>query len=346
MATWRDVMLPGGRHPWHFFSNAADVPALQAAGPAGVAERRQELLAGLLADPPAISPKFLYDEQGCTLYQAICHLDEYYPVRAEAALFSRYREEIIAALPRHAQWVDLGCGDGAKSWSWLGAAGVARYVGVDISEYWLRQALAEARRRHPGLDCLGIVSDFSRPLDLRAVRAASRKHPPVFFYPGSSIGNFAPAEALRFLVSVQEHLGDLGCLLIAVDGEQDVERLVAAYDDALGVTAAFNRNVLRVVNRELGADFRPEAFLHRASFNQEESRMELSLVARETHRVHLGRDSRDFAAGDAIVTEHCFKFSRAGFQALLEVAGFGNIRHWQEPGQDYHVFLAGRRPLS
>lgn len=346
MATWRDVMLPGGRHPWHFFSQAAGVPALQPAGPAGAVERRRELLAGLLADPPVISPKFLYDEQGCILYQAICHLDEYYPVRAEAAVFSRYREEIIAALPRQAQWVDLGCGDGTKSWPWLAPAGVARYVGVDIAEPWLRQALAEARRRHPGLDCLGIVSDFSRPLDLRAVRAASRKHPPVFFYPGSSIGNFAPAEALRFLLSVQEHLGEMGCLLIGVDGEQDVERLVAAYDDALGVTSAFNRNVLRVVNRELGADFRPQAFLHRAAFNPDESRMELSLVARETHRVHLGSDRRDFAAGDSIVTEHSYKFSRAGFQALLEVAGFGNIRHWQEPGQDYHVFLAGRRPLS
>lgn len=346
MATWRDVMLPGGRHPWHFFSHAASVPALQAAAPGGGAERRQELLAGLLSDPPFISPKFLYDEQGCSLYQAICHLDEYYPVQGEAAVLARHREDILAALPRHAQWVDLGCGDGAKSWPWLGPAGVARYVAVDIAEAWLRQALAEARRRHPGLDCLGIVTDFSRPLELRAVRAASRKHPPIFFYPGSSIGNFAPADALRFLVSLQEHLGEQGCLLIGVDGEQDVERLQAAYDDALGVTAAFNRNVLRVVNHELSADFRPGAFQHRAWFNPDESRMELSLVARETHRVSLGTASRDFAAGDAILTEHCYKFSRAGFQALLEVAGFGTIRHWQEPGQDYHVFLARRRPLS
>lgn len=346
MATWRDVMLPGGRHPWHFFSHATGVPALQVAASGGVAERRQELLAGLLADPPSIPPKFFYDEQGCLLYQAICQLDEYYPVRAEAAVLARHREDILAALPRQSQWVDLGCGDGAKSWPWLGPAGVARYVGVDIAEAWLRQALAEARRRHPGLDCLGIVTDFSRPLDLRAVRAATRKHPPVFFYPGSSIGNFAPADALRFLVAVQEHLGEHGCLLIGVDGEQDMARLESAYDDALGVTAAFNRNVLRVANRELGADFRPEVFLHRAWFNADESRMELSLVARESHRVRLGTESREFAAGEGIVTEHCFKYSRAGFLALLEVAGFGNVLHWQEPGRDYHVFLARRRPLS
>lgn len=346
MKTWRDVMLPGGKHPWHFFSQATGVPVLHLATSGGAAERRQELLAGLLADPASIAPKYFYDAQGCALYQAICLLDEYYPVHCEAALFQRCRAEIAAALPRRAQWVDLGCGDGGKSWPWLEVAGAARYVGVDIAEGWLQRALAEGRRRFPGLDCLGIVTDFTRPFDLGAVKEASRKHPPVFFYPGSSIGNFSPVDALHFLQSLQLHLGEEGCLLISVDGQQDVARLEAAYDDRLGVTAAFNRNLLRVVNRELGADFRPEAFRHHAWFNPDESRIEMTLVATETHSVRLGRKRRRFVAGEAIVTEHSCKFSRAGFQALLEVAGFGNIRHWQDPGADYHVFLAQRRPLS
>lgn len=346
MATWRDVMLPGGRHPWHFFSQDTGVPALLLTNHDSVGERRRELLDGLLAENASLSPKYFYDAQGCALYQAICALDEYYPVRCEARLFQHYREEIASLVPRRAQWVDLGCGDGSKSWPWLEAVGAARYVGVDIAETWLQMALRDGRRRFPGMDCLGIVADFTRPLDLQAVKSASRKQPPVFFYPGSSIGNFAPADTLHFLQSVQSHLGEHGQLLVCVDGQHDPVLLRAAYDDALGVTAAFNRNILRVVNRELEADFQPARFRHRACFNSDESRVEMSLVAQETHVVRLGRHRRRFVAGEAIVTEHSYKYSGPGFSALLEVAGFGRIRHWQTPEADYHVFLAGRRPLS
>lgn len=346
MATWRDVMLPGGRHPWHFFSQAPELPALLLANRGGVGERRQELLSGLLADPATVPPKYFYDAQGCALYQAICQLEEYYPVRTEAQVFAQHRDEIASLLPRHAQWVDLGCGDGAKSWPWLALAEVSRYVGVDIAEPWLQVALREGRARFPGIDCLGIVADFTRELDLQPVKAAVRKHPPVFFYPGSSIGNFAPVETLRFLQGVQQHLGEQGLLLVSVDGLHDPAQLQAAYDDALGVTAAFNRNILRAVNRELEADFRPERFHHRAWFNADESRVELALVASETQVVRLGRQRRRFLAGEAIVTEHSYKYSGAAFAALLEVAGFGRLRHWSSPAGDYHVFLAGRRPLS
>lgn len=346
MATWRDVMLPGGRHPWHFFSQALGSPSLLLANRGGIDERRQELLEGLLAESASLPPKYFYDAQGCALYQAICELDEYYPVRSEGSLFQRYRDEIAAEVPRRAQWVDLGCGDGSKSWPWLERVGASRYVGVDIAETWLQMALRDAGRRFPGLDSLGIVADFTRPLDLQAVKAARRKHPPLLFYPGSSIGNFSPADTLHFLQALQQHLGEHGRLLVCVDGQQDPALLQAAYDDALGVTAAFNRNILRVVNRELEADFQPGRFRHRAWFNADESRVELSLVATATHVVRLGRLRRRFVAGEAIVTEHSYKYSGPGFSALLEVAGFGRIRHWQTPDADYHVFLAGRRPLS
>lgn len=346
MAIWRDVMLPGGKHPWQFFSQAPDIPALLLANRSGAPERRQELAAGLLAEPAVIPPKYLYDAQGCALYQAICQLDEYYPVRREAALFQQFRAAIAAHIPRRAQWIDLGCGDGGKSWPWLALVGASRYVGVDIAEEWLQMALRDGRRRFPGVECIGVVTDFTQPLDLRTVKAASRKHPPVFFYPGSSIGNFAPVDTLHFLQSVQQHLGEQGQMLISVDGLHDPALLLPAYDDALGVTAAFNRNILRVVNRELEADFRPERFRHQARFNTDESRVELSLVARETHTVCFDGKRRRFEAGEAIITEYSYKYSRAGFAALLEVAGFGNIRHWQDKVGDYHVFLASQRQLS
>lgn len=346
MATWRDVMIPGGKHPWHFLSGHPETPSLVVSSRAAPQERQLELLSGLMAEQPVIAPKFLYDAQGCALYQAITKLDEYYPVRTEATLFARHRDAIAAAMPRKAQWVDLGCGDGGKSWPWLQATGAVRYVGVDIAEDWLQIALREARRRFPGLDTLGMVADFSRPLDLQAVKAVARKHPPVFFYPGSSIGNFTPADTLRFLQSLQQHLGEHGQLLISVDGLHEPGMVRAAYDDALGVTAAFNRNVLRVANRELDATFDPSLWRHRAVFNGEESRIEMLLEAAETHTVRLGRQRRRFYAGDTIITEYSYKYSGEAFNALLEVAGFGNIRRWHNEDRSYHVFLAGVRKLS
>lgn len=346
MATWRDVMLPSGKHPWHFFFHAQDVPALVVTTTTTPAERRQELTAGLFADPPWISPKFFYDAQGCALYQAICQLEEYYPVRTEAAIFEQHRAAIAAHIPRGAQWVDLGCSDGGKSWPWLELVGAARYVGVDIAPEWLRLALQEGRRRFPSLDCIGVVADFTRRLDLPAVRAVARKQPPLFFYPGSSVGNFSPADTLHFLQAIHRHLGPAGQLLISVDGLHEPEQLQAAYDDALGVTAAFNRNVLRVANRELDADFEPARFRHRARFNAEESRVEMYLEACETHTVRIGERQRRFEAGDCILTEYSYKYSGDAFAALLEVAGFGPVRRWHSEDRGYHVFLAGARKLS
>jgi dimethylhistidine N-methyltransferase len=339
-------MLPSGKHPWHFFSHAQDVPSVVVATKAGQAERRQELEAGLFAEQAVIPPKFFYDAQGCALYSAICALDEYYPIKAEAEIFRRHRADIAAHVPRRAQWVDLGCADGGKSWPWLELVGAARYVGVDISEDWLRIALCDSTRRFPALDCMGIVADFTRPLHLPAVKASARKQPPVFFYPGSSIGNFAPADTLHFLQSVQQHLGEQGQLLISVDGPRDPAVLEAAYDDALGVTAAFNRNILRAVNREFDADFAPELFEHLAVYNSDESRIEMYLEASATHTVRIGNRKRRFDAGETILTEYSYKYTGKAFNALLEVSGYGNIRLWSSDDDSYHVFLAGTRKLS
>ena len=318
---------------------------------------RASLRAGLLASPAHTSPKFLYDREGSALFSAITELDEYYPTRTEAAIFDRHRRAIADALPRDSQWIDLGCGDAAKSRGWLEAAHVRRYIGVDIAEAWLRTTLnalagergsqARSPALRPPLDVLGVVTDFTRPFDIHALLAEEPGMAPVFFYPGSSIGNFARDDARAFLASVRAHLaahpsGD-GRLLIGVDLVKDRATLVAAYDDALGVTGAFGRNVLRVANRLLDADFDPAAFVHRALYDEAESRIEMRLVSLRDQTVRIGDASRRFAEGEAIVTEHSHKYTIDGFAELLTSAGFAGdarLRHWTDERDWFGVFVA------
>ena len=317
-----------------------DGPRVAIDGVAAPGERRAQLLAGLLAEPATVSPKFLYDEQGSALYEAICTLDEYYPPRVEAAILEANAPSIIAALPHGGQWVDLGCGDGRKSWRWIRALALRRYIGVDIAEPWLRESLVRAAREFAGVVFDGIVTDFTRGLAIERILRQRPDLPTVFFYPGSSIGNFDRDQALALLRSVRRHLGPDDRLLIGVDGLKPEAALVAAYDDALGVTAAFNRNVLRVANRELGADFDPAAFEHVALFNRDARRIEMRLVARTPQRVRLGDGERMFAAGEAIVTEHSYKYDADSFGALLQEAGFGRLHHWSDAQQWFHVYVA------
>jgi dimethylhistidine N-methyltransferase len=305
------------------------------------AQQRAELLAGLLQVPARMSPKFFYDEQGSALYGAITRLDEYDLPRTEAAIFERHRADIAAALPPLAQWVDLGCGDGRKSWPWIETLALSRYIGVDIAEGWLRASLQEAAHRFPRVAFDGVVTDFTRGLHLHEMLAQRPGLPSVFFYPGSSIGNFEPGQALVLLRAIGEHLNADGRLLIAVDGLKPVARMTAAYDDALGVTAAFNRNILRVANREIGTDFDPAGFDHRAVFDARHSRIEMHLVARSAQRVHAMNHERRFERGEFILTEYSYKHSRAAFEALLAEAGFAEVRHWSDPHEGYHVFVAG-----
>jgi dimethylhistidine N-methyltransferase len=303
------------------------------------AARRQELLAGLVAEPARISPKFFYDAQGSALYEAICRLQEYYPPRTEAALFEQHQAALVAALPHGAQWVDLGCGDGAKAMQWIEPLQVQRYLGVDIAEAWLRDTLLRGAKRFPQVVFEGVVTDFTRGLDLHAQLHPGL--PRVFFYPGSSIGNFDPADAVALLRAVRAHLRGADRLFIGVDAPKPLDELLPAYDDALGVTSAFNLNVLRVVNRELGSDFEPRHFLHRALFNEAHSRIEMHLVARHDTRVHLADDlQRVFRAGEPIVTEHSYKHTAQRFLALLAEAGYGEVQHVTDERAGYGVYVA------
>ena len=290
--------------------------------------------------PARVDPKYFYDAQGCALFTAICALQEYYLTRIEAAIFARHRAAIAAQLSAGGQWIDLGCGDAAKSLEWILATGATRFLGVDIAKASLDEAVTRLARTYPELECLGIVADFSRGLNLQDLLAERSHALPIFFYPGSSIGNFTTDQALAMLTGIREHLLGGGHLLIGVDLIKEVAIMEAAYDDALGVTAAFNRNVLRVVNGLLGSDFCPDAFEHRVRFDAQASRIEMRLSACSAQTVHWHGNQRRFAAGESIITEYAHKYRRQDFAELLARAGFARQQLWTDARGWFGVFLA------
>jgi len=304
----------------------------------GAAER-DALAAGLQAPAAAIPPRYFYDALGCALFGAICELPEYYPTRTERAIFSDHRDDIANAVGRGHQFVDLGAGDCRKALAWLPFLAPSRYIAVDIAGAEIANSLAKMATDFPEIDMLGVVADFTSGLDLEQDLDAA---PVTFFYPGSSIGNFTPAGASSFLQAVKLHCAgrDDSGLLIGVDTKKDKARLDAAYDDALGVTAAFNRNVLNHVNRVLGSDFRPEAFAHRGFYNEAAERIEMHLEAITAQCVRWPDVERTFAAGERIHTENSYKYSPAEFTALVRGAGFDRVQCWQDPQRDFAVFHA------
>jgi dimethylhistidine N-methyltransferase len=305
----------------------------------GRGDERSAVVRGLLDSAPRIPPKYFYDALGCALYAAITRLPEYYPTRTEETLFRQHREEIVAAVGRGRQLVDLGAGDCAKAQAWLPFLEPSRYVAVDFAAGELERALARMAPDFPGLEMVGLVADFTAGLPLEDILGDA---PALFFYPGSSIGNFTPDEAVVFLRRIRQCCGaNAGSsLLIGVDGKKDPAVLAAAYDDPLGVTAAFNRNILLHLNRRFGFDFDIAAFAHRASYAAPEGRVEMHLESLREQAVALGEQSRRFAAGERIHTENSFKYGPGEFEALLTRAGFGRIARWSAPGDAYFVFHA------
>lgn len=302
------------------------------------AAERRALVAALRATPATIAPKYFYDGLGCALYGAICELAEYYPTRTERTIFSEYRAEIARAIPGGGQFVDLGAGDCCKGESWLAFVAARRYVAVDIAADALNRALARLAPEFPEVEVVGVITDFTAGLDLAADLAPL---PTTFFYPGSSIGNFTPDEAEAFLRAIRRHFVAPGSgLLIGVDTKKEKSRLDLAYDDPLGVTAAFNRNVLNHVNRILGSDFVADAFAHRGFYNADAGRIEMHLEATSAQRVNIDGVPRVFAAGERIHTENSYKYAPPEFAALLARAGFTEVRHWQDARGDFAVFYA------
>lgn len=291
----------------------------------------------LLADAPSVAPKFFYDRLGSHLFEAITELPEYYPTRTEAAIFAEHGAAMAAAVGSAMALVDLGAGNCAKAARLFPLLEPSRYIAVDISTEFLREALRQIQREHPQMTIAGLGQDFSAALDVPAELVGTDR--PVFFYPGSSIGNFNPDEALVFLRRVRARAAG-GGLVIGVDLVKPRAVLEAAYDDALGVTAAFNRNALSHLNRLIGSDFAPRQWRHVAFFDEANSRIEMHLEAREATRVSWPGGARRFGAGERIHTEHSYKYTVERFAALLRDAGFDAPRHWSDERGWFAVFWA------
>ena len=316
------------------------VPRFVQTGTADSVADQAAARAALLAEPAVIAPKFFYDTLGSQLFEAITELPEYYPTRTEAAIFAAHATSMADATGTGMALIDLGAGNCAKAASLFPLLEPKRYVAVDISVEFLREALRRVQREHPQIEMAGLGQDFSAALDIPADLVGDAR--PVFFYPGSSIGNFTPTEALAFLRRVRSR-AEGGGLLIGVDLVKPRDVLEAAYDDALGVTAAFNLNALRHLNAVIGSDFAPRQWRHVALFNQVESRIEMHLEAREAVAVAWPGGKRRFAAGERIHTENSCKYTVEQFAALLEAAGFAAPLHWTDIAGWFAVFWAQAR---
>jgi L-histidine N-alpha-methyltransferase len=306
---------------------------------ADTAADRAAIEAGLLLQPARAAPKYFYDSLGSRLFEAITELPEYYPTRTEAAILQSHGAAIAERIGTGATLIDLGAGNCVKASRLFPLLEPGRYVAVDISVEFLHDALRRVQRENPQLDVVGLGDDFSSRLEIDAELIKGRA---VFFYPGSSIGNFTPDEALAFLkrVRAQAHGGGL---LIGVDLVKPTPILEAAYDDALGVTAAFNLNILRQLNRLIGSDFMPRDWRHIGLYNETDSRIEMHLEARHDLVVHWPGGQRAFRAGERIHTENSFKYTVDGFKALLEAAGFAPSQHWSDERGWFGVFWASAR---
>ncbi|MEP6908375.1 MAG: L-histidine N(alpha)-methyltransferase [Pseudoxanthomonas sp.] len=302
----------------------------------------QELAESLGAGAASVSPKYLYDALGSTLFEAITALDEYYPTRTEASIFEASHPQITGALAdagiRSPCLIDLGAGNCAKASSLIPHLQPRQYVPVDISVDFLRDAAEQVQSAFPALDIVGVGMDFSAGLVLPTEVNANDR---VFFYPGSSLGNFPPDQALAFLQRIADPAqGAARGLLLGIDLVKDKAPLEAAYDDALGVTAAFNKNLLRHVNRLLGSDFDTRQWRHLALFNEAESRIEMHLQAQKNLTVRWPGGERAFRGGERIHTESSYKYTVASMSALLRRAGFGKINYWTDPRGWFAVFWA------
>jgi dimethylhistidine N-methyltransferase len=300
------------------------------------------LLDGLRRTPRSVPPKFFYDAAGSALFDRICELPEYYPTRTEIALLARHGREMAECIGAGADLVEYGAGSLRKVRLLLDALHQpARYVPIDLSAEHLLQHAQQLAADHPGLRVEPLVADFSAELMLPDLPRAARRR--VGFFPGSSIGNFTPEEALAFLRQAAVALAG-GGLLIGVDLVKDPAVLHRAYNDAAGVTAAFNKNLLARANRELGADFDLAAFDHYAFYAPSEQRIEMHLLSRRRQVVAVCGERVVFDEGQTLHTENSCKYTVDGFRRLARAAGFEPQAVWTDDARLFSVhWLAAPR---
>lgn len=303
-----------------------------------VNDSREELLSGLNRKQKTINPKYFYDEKGSQLFDRITRLPEYYPTRTEIEILGRYKQEISAACGTHCLLIEPGSGSCEKARLLLNDLQPSTYVPVDISADFLLQAATQLGQEYPWLNIQAVCADFNNDWSFVDDLPAGKK---IVFYPGSTIGNLEPTNALEFLKQIRAMVGEDGGALIGVDLHKSSAPLTAAYNDAEGVTAAFNLNVLERVNTLLDTDFDPAFFKHHAFYNCDEQRIEMHLVSERAQTVicsekNNGSDSTiRFELGETIHTESSYKYTLEGFANLAAKAGLHVERCWLD---DEHLF--------
>jgi dimethylhistidine N-methyltransferase len=294
-----------------------------------VARFAEDVLRGLSRPQKATPPKWLYDARGSSLYELICEQPEYYPPRIETALLERHGRDLAEAIGPEVLVFEYGAGSARKTSLLLAALErPAAYVPVEISPDPLVMATAALRSRFPSLEVRPVLADFTRPVALPLSELPGRRR--VAFFPGSTIGNFDPPDAVALLRRMARDAGQGGMLALGVDLPKEEAVLVAAYDDARGVTAAFDLNLLARMNRELGGDFRLSAFRHQAVWNARLSRVEMHLVAREGQEVVVSGHRFRFERGESLHTESAYKWDPRAFDALAAIAGWAPEAAWTD----------------
>jgi L-histidine Nalpha-methyltransferase len=298
---------------------------------------RADVLAGLAEPIPAIPARWLYDRRGSELFDDITRLPSYYPTRTETALLEASIDEIARLLPRDSAVVEFGSGSSTKTPILLRAAKPQAYVPIDISGDYLRESAARVDAEFHGLAVHPVEADFTKEVQLPV---AIERLPRLGFFPGSTIGNFIPQSATDLLRHFRTILGTGAKLLIGMDRVKPIDRLIAAYDDPEGVTAEFNLNLLRRINRELGTDIPVDAFRHQARWCDMAGRIEMHLVATRDVSFEIEGRSFSFARGKSIHTENSHKYGPRGARLLLLAGGWTPLAEWTDPNQDFALILA------
>ncbi len=297
-----------------------------------------DVLTGLARSPKTLSPKYFYDARGSQLFEAICTLPEYYPTRTEMALMRDSAGEMAAQLGKGCLLIEFGSGASIKTETLLHVLQPAAYVPVEIAVSALQTSTARLAKAFPLLQIIAVCADYMQPLRVPGIGRfpASRR---VIYFPGSTIGNLTPEEAQVFLRGAHELAGVQGAMLVGVDLKKNPDVLHAAYNDAQGVTAEFNLNLLSRINRELAADFDPALFRHVAFYNAAAGRIEMHLESAQAQTVTVSGNTFNFSAGERIHTENSYKYSVGEFQRLAQAAGFTPQQVWVDAGQQFSVHL-------
>jgi dimethylhistidine N-methyltransferase len=296
-----------------------------------------DAIAGLSSNPRTLPCKYFYDERGAALFQKICDLPEYYITRTEIDILDRNRAEIASHLGPNIELIGLGTGAGTKTRILIEALETpAVYIPVDISEKQLRESTAHFRKNFPDLEILPVCADYLQPVVLPSPHHKPARN--VVYFPGSTIGNFEPDEAVQFLRRAANVCRENGGLLIGADLKKARDVLEAAYNDRAGITAQFNLNLLARANRELGADFDLDQWRHRAIYNSDAGRIEMYLISDSDQFVHLDEQRFHFRRAEKIVTEFSYKYSPEEFSALAAKAEFEFAQMWTDDARLFGVF--------